>query len=375
DGKGKPTGSADLSHAISAANQTFSKSFNQPTPIRIDSQKDIDSYVENEQKALISDLIKVNGSGDEPQVTLGCIVDVSMSVRGQYDFTVQDFGKFLITSIFHHVDGLGHYHNTFEGVAADTECLPVYHAVKPAPDIQIATVLDNDDPDKKSRIKVKFKWEAANNDPTEWLRIISPSAGSDDQGGGNRGFVSIPEKNDQVLIAFEEGNIARPVVMGSVYHNNNGNSSKQQDNHIKSLSTRSGHLIQFDDSSNTQGIIITDRNGNVINIDTQGNNITITAVETLTLNAKNMKINVQEDMETTVKQNMKINVQQKIDIKAADMAIDASNTLEAKGESSVKVEGAQVEITGSASTKVSGAQLDLEGSGMANLKAPLVKIN
>ncbi|HZY37151.1 MAG TPA: phage baseplate assembly protein V [Mucilaginibacter sp.] len=254
DGNGTPTGSADMSFAISAANQTFSKSYNQPAPIRVDTQMDIDSYVQNEQKALISDLVRVTGSGDEPEVALGCVVDISMSLRESMDFTVHDFGKFLVTSVFHHIDGLGHYYNTFEGVAADTERLPVMNVNRPAPDIQVATVTDNDDPDKQSRIKVKFKWEAANNDPTEWLRIVTPSAGSDDQDGSNRGFITIPEKNDQVLIAFEEGNIARPVVMGSVYNSNNGNSQQQQDNHIKSLSTRSGHLIVFDDSSDTQGI-------------------------------------------------------------------------------------------------------------------------
>ena len=374
DGTGSPTGTADLSYTISAANQTYSKVYNQPTPIRIDTQKDIDSYVQNEQKALISDLVRVTGSGSEPQVALGSIVDISMSMRELMDFTVQDFGKFLVTSVFHHVDGLGHYYNTFEGVAADTERLPVISANKPAPDIQIATVVDNDDPDKQSRIKVQFKWQVTNNDPTEWLRILTPSAGSDDQGGSNRGFISIPEKNDQVLVAFEEGNIARPVVMGSIYHNKNGNSQKQQSNHIKSLSTRSGHLIQFDDSSDTQGITITDRNGNVIVIDSKGNNITITALETMTLNAKNMNINVD----------------QKIQVKATDMAIDASNSFDAKGETSAKIEGDQVEIDGTSSVKVSGASvdiegstsaklaggmLDLEGQSMANLKGALVKIN
>lgn len=384
DGKGSVTGTTDMSHAISASNQVYSKGYNQPLPVRADSKKEIDEYVENEQKALISELVKVTGSGDEPQLAIGSIVDISMSIREQMDFTVQDFGKFLVTSVYHQIDGLGNYYNTFEGVAADTERLPVNHVNKPFPDIQLATVLDNDDPDKKGRIKVKFKWECATNDPTEWLRIITPSAGGDDQGGSNRGFFAIPEKKDQVLIAFEEGNIARPVVMGSVYHSNNGNSKTQDNNHLKSMSTRSGHLIQFDDSDNTQGITITDRKGNVINIDTQNNNITITALENMTLNAKNMKINVQENMDIKVQKDMTVSVEEnsvtmkagkKIEMKATDVAIEGSDSFEAKGQSSAKIEGAQVEITGSASAKVSGAQLDLEGSGQASLKAPLVQIN
>jgi type VI secretion system secreted protein VgrG len=374
DGKGALTGTADMKFAIAASNDAYGKPYKQPLPVRVNSQKDIDDYVQNEQKAVMSDLVRVSGSGDEPLVSLGSLANIKMSLREQADFNVHDFGKFLVTSVFHHIDGMGHYYNTFEGVAADTERMPVYNANKPFPDIQIATVTDNDDPDKQGRIKVKFNWKSNTNDDTEWLRIITPSAGCDDEGGSNRGFFAIPEKNDQVLIAFEEGNIARPVVMGSIYHTNNGNSQKQQDNHLKSLSTRSGHLIEFDDSSDKQGIKITDRKGNVINIDTKGNNITITALENMTLNAKNMQINVTE----------------KMDVKAADITINASKTIEAQGTTSVKIEskevdvqgsstvkvsGTTVDIEGSNSAKVAGGQLDLEGQSMANLKGPTVNIN
>jgi len=384
DGQGRSMGSADMAHAISASNSLYSKVYKQPLPIRVNTAKDINDYVQNEQKALMSELVRITGSSDEPQVAIGSVVDISMSKREVTDFTMEDFGKFLVTSIFHHVDGLNHYYNTFEAVAADTERLPVYNAQKPFADMQLATVIDNNDPKKQSRIRVKFKWECSTNDTTEWLRIVSPSAGADDQNGSNRGFMAIPEKNDQVLVAFEEGNIARPVIMGSVYHNNNGNSNKQQNNHIKSLSTRSGHLIQFDDSDNTQGITITDRKGNVINIDTQNNNVTITALENMTLNAKNMHINVQESMDINVQKDLTVSVQEnsiamsagkKVSVNAVDISMDGSNSIAANGKASVKVQSAQTEITGTASAKVSGGTLDLEGSGLANLKAPLVKIN
>ena len=376
DGQGAPTGTADMSYAITASNQVYSKGYTQPMPIRVSSTKDITEYVQNEQKAIISDLVRVSGSGDEPMVAIGGIVDISMSMREEFDFTVQDFGKFLVTSVFHHIDGLGHYYNSFEGVAADTQRLPVVTAVKPQPDIQLATVLDNDDPGKQSRIKVEFKWDCAHNDPTEWLRIVTPSAGSDDQDGSNRGFITIPEKKDQVLIAFEEGNIARPVVMGSIYHNNNGNSNVQNNNHIKSMSTRSGHLIQFDDSDSTQGITVTDRKGNVINIDTQNNNITITALENMTLNAKNMQINVQENLDIKVQKDMTVTVTNNLSTSATQVSVDASDSYELSADSSAKIESAKVEISGSATTKVSGeAELALESSGEASLKGAIVQIN
>jgi type VI secretion system secreted protein VgrG len=292
--------SPDISHAIDASNQVFSKTYNQPIAVRVNSKEEIDNFVNNEQKAAIADLVQISGSSDEPQVALGSILNISTSLKGLTDFEQHDFGKFLVTSVFHQVDDVGHYHNSFEGVAADTERLPVKAAAKPLADMQLATVLDNNDPDSLSRIKVQFKWQCTANDPTEWLRLVTPTAGNDDQGQNNRGFMAIPEIGDQVLVGFEEGNIARPVVMGSVYHSANGDSRQQVNNHLKSIATRSGHLISFDDSDSTQGITVTDRNNNIIHIDTQGNNITITALENMSLNCKNMQITVQENMDIQV---------------------------------------------------------------------------
>ncbi|OKS87540.1 type VI secretion system Vgr family protein [Mucilaginibacter polytrichastri] len=244
---GNSSGSPDLSHAIAASNQVYSKQYNEPLGVRVNSQKEIDTFVDDEHKALVSELLSITGNGDNPQVKLGCVVSISTSMRADTGFQVQDFGKFLVTAVYHQLDGVGHYHNTFEGVSADSEKLPVKHLGKPSPDMQLATVLDNDDPQKQGRIKVQFKWQCTANDPTEWLRVMSPNAGHGDT-GKNRGFLVVPEKGDQVIIAFEEGNIARPVVMGSVYHSNNVDSGGFTNSNIKGMMSRKGSHLKFDDA-------------------------------------------------------------------------------------------------------------------------------
>jgi type VI secretion system secreted protein VgrG len=306
--KSGSAGSQDLSHAISASKMVYSKVYSQPLHVRIDNQKDIDSFVQNEQSGLISQLVKLSGSGDNPYVGIGRVLDISMSQREEVSFVTTDFGKFLVTGISHHIDGVGHYHHTFEAIPADSEHIAVESPL-PLADIQVATVLDNNDPLKQGRIKVKFNWDCTNNDPTEWLRVVTPNAGQGVR-GTNRGFFAIPEEGDQVLIGFEEGNVARPIVMGSVYNNSNVDSSKQIQNHLKSITTRSGHLIEFDDHNDSQGIRITDIRNNVIHIDTSTDSITITALENMTLNAKNMKINVEEDLNVQVGKDMRTQVSQ-----------------------------------------------------------------
>ncbi|MDQ0968626.1 type VI secretion system secreted protein VgrG [Flavobacterium sp. W4I14] len=300
---GKVDGTPDLSHAVKASNLTFSKTFNQPSLIRVDNNNDIKNLVENEEKANTSELLKVTARGDNAGLSIGSIAEITMSLRKELAFTSESLGKFLITSITHHIDENGKYHNTFEGKVSTTERLLVKNFEKPQPDMQLADVIDNNDPQGQGRIKVKFKWECLTNDVTEWLRVVTPSAGVGDR-GNNRGYFAIPEIDDQVMIAFEEGNIARPVVMGSVYHSSSVDSSPLIKNHLKSIITRSGHLVEFDDDASTQGIKITDIHNNIIHIDTKGNNITITALENMTLNCKNMQINVEENMDVKVGKNI-----------------------------------------------------------------------
>lgn len=284
---GKADGNPDLSHAIAASNSIYSKTFNQPSLIRVDNNGDIKSHVENEEKANISELLKVNASGDNAQLALGSIAEITMSIRQELAFITDTLGKFLITSIAHHIDGTGKYHNTFEGLVSTTERILVKNFDKPSPDMQLADVIDNADPDGQGRIKVKFKWKCQTNDLTEWLRVITPDAGSSDKVSKNRGFTFIPEKGDQVAVSFEEGNIARPIVLGSVYHGKIG-SGGGDTNKTKSLTTRSGNTIVMNDSDGS--INVKDPSGNVITMHGNGQ-VTLTAPNSFTINTKDFIVN------------------------------------------------------------------------------------
>jgi type VI secretion system secreted protein VgrG len=346
ESNGKAAGTPDLAHAVNASNQMYSKTYNQPSEIRIDSGSDIKSYVENEEKANISELLKISGNGDNPALGIGVISEISMSLRQGLDFITDTIGKFLITSINHTIDGTGKYSNTFEGVEATSERLLFKDYRIPNPDMQLADVIANDDPQGLGRIKVKFKWECMTNDVTEWLRVVSPSAGSGDR-GNNRGYFAIPEINDHVMIGFEEGNVARPVVMGSIYHGSNVDSSTQIKNHLKSLTTRSGHLIEFDDSEGSQGIKISDIHANTIHIDTKENHITITALENMTFNCKNMQINVVENMMISVGQNMSntigMNRSDNVGMSATE-AVGAIKSTSVAGDMNLMVTGQLMEM-------------------------------
>lgn len=115
----------------------------------------------------------------------------------------------------------------------------------------------------------------------------------------NRGYVAIPEVGDQVMVGFVHNHPDRPFVMGGMFHGGTALGGGSG-NSVKSIMTRSGHKVIFTED---ESIIITDKSGNEIHLDTTGSNITITAPETMTLNCKNMNINVAENMNTTVGSN------------------------------------------------------------------------
>ncbi|OED46944.1 hypothetical protein AB832_00730 [Flavobacteriaceae bacterium (ex Bugula neritina AB1)] len=57
----------------------------------------------------------------------------------------------------------------------------------PKSDIQVATVIENNDPDGLSRVKVQFPWQKHLGSTTPWIRMMLPHAGVD------KGFHFIPE--------------------------------------------------------------------------------------------------------------------------------------------------------------------------------------
>ena len=355
---GNAEGRPDLVHAINASNSMFSKTFNQPAAIRVENNNDISNYVENQEKANISKLLKVNATGDNPEVGIGTIVDITMSIKKDLSFNTKSLGQFLVTSISHTIDERGHYQNTFEGVVSTTERLAADDFERPNPDMQLADVVDNDDPQGSGRIKVKFKWACQTNDVTEWLRVITPDAGSSESVSKNRGLVFIPEIGDQVLVSFEEGNIARPIVLGSVFHGKNGSGGSSSNNN-KSITSKSGHTFTMDDAG---GMLLKDRSGlNHISIDGT-NAITVTSDNNVTLQTGNVMIIMD-------KENDKIIIQAKnIEIRAADdfkltgdgapskngslefqdkLSITSKNELFMVGETSAKLNSEAINIVGS----------------------------
>jgi uncharacterized protein involved in type VI secretion and phage assembly len=76
----------------------------------------------------------------------------------------------------------------------------------------LAVVVDVVDPQAAGRIKVRFP--SLPDQTSVWARVSLPL-------GGNRsGLWVLPDVNDEVIVAFEHGDIHKPIVLGSLWNGN-----------------------------------------------------------------------------------------------------------------------------------------------------------
>jgi len=205
---------------------------------------------------------------------------------------------YRIVEIRHYYNG-DEYYNEFVGVSdvlhppyQDSGAFPKSHE-------QMGRVVENADPLGLGRVRVQMMWQEAGSEKTPWIRLLQPHSGS------GKGFYFVPEIGEEVLVGFQGGNAEKPYVIGTQYNGKEKSGYADKENNIKAVHTRSGHKLVFTED---ESILITDKSGNEILLDTKGSNITITAPETMTLNAKNLNINVSQNMTTNVGNNMITNV-------------------------------------------------------------------
>jgi len=169
-----------------------------------------------------------------------------------------------------------------------------------------ALVLDIKDPDGQGRVKVTLPWspDAQGGRYEAWARLATLF------GGKNRGSWFVPDVDDEVLVAFEQGDARRPYVLGGLWNGSDQppeSMDKAGNNDKKVLRSRNGVKVTLDDQDGQEKLIletpggqkitlkdgpnaveIIDGNGNSVKLEAAG--ITITAVAKVTVNASQVNV-------------------------------------------------------------------------------------
>lgn len=136
--------------------------------------------------------------------------------------------------------------------------------------VVIGLVEDVDDPDHEGRVKVKYPWFDEGT-VSDWCRVRQLYAGN------GYGTFFVPEKGDEVLVAFVHGDMDEPIVLGGLYNGQDkpptyrDGSSKDE----KVIRTKGGHQITLDDSDSAKKIAIETDGGHSFVLDDQNQNATL----------------------------------------------------------------------------------------------------
>jgi uncharacterized protein involved in type VI secretion and phage assembly len=119
--------------------------------------------------------------------------------------------------------------------------------------VAIGIVESLDDPESIGRIKLRFPWMSAAEPTSSWARIAVPMAGAD------RGMQFMPEVEDEVLVAFEQGELRKPYVIGALWSSTDA--PPVTDAAQRVIRTVSGHEVLLDDTEGSERIAISFKGG------------------------------------------------------------------------------------------------------------------
>ena len=190
--------------------------------------------------------------------------------------------------------------------------------------VAVGVVTNNQDPDGLGRVKVRFPW-LSDEDESHWARVVTPMAGP------QRGLYFLPEVDDEVLVAFQHGDIRFPYILGALWNGKDKPpESNDGANNLRTIKSRSGHIIRLDDTADAEKIEIIDKNKNSIIVNTAKNTITVTAEADITIQSTKGKLILQGHG---------------IEMKSqAGVQVEASQGMELKAGSQLNIKGSVVNI-------------------------------
>ncbi|MBM7568284.1 uncharacterized protein involved in type VI secretion and phage assembly [Paenibacillus sacheonensis] len=220
--------------------------------------------------------------------------------------------------------------------------------------VYIGIVTDNKDPEKYGRVKLTIP-VFDEQKTTGWARVATMMAGKD------RGTLFVPEVGDEVVVAFQMGDLRYPIVIGSMWNNKSlPPAGKDDKNNIRKIASRAGHEFSFDDTEGDGKITVKTKKGHSLEV--------LDKSDTITLKESNGQSTI------TIKGGSSNEI--KVVSGETKITINNKGDIEISSLKSLKLKSAQITVEATATMDLkAGAALNIKTDGMLTLKGSMVKIN
>jgi type VI secretion system secreted protein VgrG len=397
-------------------------------PGEYNKSENADDYARRRVEELQADHAMGYGQGFSRGIATG-----SLFTLAEHPWREQN-AEYLVTAATHHLrsnefvttqqEGGPIYQSSFQVIPAAQPYRPPRVTPKPAiHGLQTAMVVGKSGEeiwtDKYGRIKVQFHWDRyGQNDENSscWIRVAHGWAGK------QWGAVAIPRIGQEVVVSFLEGDPDRPLVVGSVYNDDQmppyGLPANQTQSGVKTRSSKGGggknfNELRFEDKKGEEDVYFhaeKDFHRVVENDD----DLVVMNNQTIEVKQNRTEIITQGNEKLTIKQGDRTeelsmghetvtlkmgNRQVQLDMGNDDLRLkmgdqttkldlgksstEAMQSIELKvGQSSIKIDqtgvtikGIMIKIEGQATVNVKGVKTAVNGDAMLTLKGGLTMIN
>ena len=227
------------------------------------------------------------------------------------------------------------------------------------PGLLVGQVTNINDPNKQGRVKVRFPG-LSSSEESAWARLAGIG------GGDQRGAVFVPEVNDEVLVAFENGDTRLPVVIGGLYGSKSVIPTPDIANgqvQTRQLQSRLGHYLKFFDGSDSasQAIELVLSGGkNLIHLGKDKLSLVVPSNTPFDLTVGSSQISVSANGAISMKgPTITIQADQQLELKAASVSVAATGSLSVQSDGSTQIKGSQVQVQSSGPAAIVGTPVQI----------------
>lgn len=190
-------------------------------------------------------LVRLNYGADDQGLCLGDVIKVGGGFYIVIKVELDESGNYIVEAIpplYKEVSS-----DKIQKAIPCPPLMPEIPTVRTA-EAQVAFVEDNLDPNRFGRVRVRYPWQPEDGDKSPWVRMATPFATA---GGG---VTFRPCTGDEVLLNYEDGNIERPYIVGSLQSRYVTDPWLPLPDRV--IRSKNGHSITFNDKTDGVDFLI-----------------------------------------------------------------------------------------------------------------------